>query len=98
VYPQRELTRLGVHKAALRRDIARERTACAVVAARVVKPLEWLDGLLATWRRFSPLAAVLAAPLGWAVARTVFPRLKIAGLLVRWAPLLFGAFRGLSRR
>ena len=98
MYPQRELTRLGLNKAALRRNIARRRVACAAAAARVAKPLEWLDGMLATWRRFSPLAAVLAAPLGWAVARTAFPRLKTAGLLVRWAPLVFGAFRGLSRR
>jgi hypothetical protein len=35
-------------------------------------------------------------PLGVLVTRTVFPRLKILGSLVRWGPLVFGAVRGLS--
>ncbi len=96
MYPDRELTRLAVHKAALRRDIALRRAQCAEAAARVAQPLAWLDRMLAFWRRLPPLAQFAAVPLGFLVTRTVFPRLKILGSLVRWSPLVFGAVRGIS--
>jgi hypothetical protein len=96
MYPDRELTRLAAHKAALRRDIALRRTQCVEAAARVARPLEWLDRMLALWRRLSPLAQFAAVPLGFLVKRTVFPRLKILGLLMRWGPLVFSAVRGIS--
>lgn len=95
MYPQRELTRLAAYKTALRWDIALHRTQCAEAAARVAQPLAWLDRMLACWRRlssFGPLAVVL---LGWVVTRTVFPRRKILGSLLRWAPLVLGLVRGL---
>ncbi len=96
MYPQRELIRLAAHKAVLRRDIARRRSQCAEAAVRVSRPLEWLDRLVAFWRKLSPLAAVAAVPLGLFVSRTFFSRLKILGPLLRWGPLLFNAVRGLG--
>jgi hypothetical protein len=96
MYPQRELTRLAAHKAALRWDIALHRAQCAAAAARVAQPLAWLDRMLAFWRRLSPFALFAAVPLGFLVQRTVFPRSKILGSLMRWGPLLFGAVRGIG--
>ena len=98
MYPQRELTRLAAYKTALRGNIARHRSQCAEAAARVVQPLEWLDRMLAFWRRlssfasFAPLVAVL---LGWVVARTVFRRRKILRSLLRWGLLILGIVRGI---
>ena len=34
--------------------------------------------------------------LGWVVMRTVFPRRKILGSLLRWAPLVLGLVRGIG--
>lgn len=96
MYPQRELIRLAAHKAALRRGIAVHRAQCLAAAARAAQPLEWLDRALAFWRRLSPLALLAAVPLGFLVQRTVAPRLKFLGSLVRWGPLVFGAMRGIS--
>jgi hypothetical protein len=62
----------------------------------MVQPFEWLDRMLALVRRISPLVQFAAMPLGFLAARTVFPRRKIMGSLVRWSPLVFGAVRGLS--
>lgn len=90
MYPERELTRLAAHKATLQRDITLRRAQCADAAARVAQPLEWLDGMLAFWRRLSPLVQFAAVPLGILVQRTVSPRrkilrlLEILRLLVRW--------------
>ena len=96
MYPQNELARLAAHKAALRRNIARRRVQCVEAAACVAQPLEWLDRVLVFWRQISPLALLAAIPLGWVVKRTVSPRLKILGALVRWGPLIAGAVRGIS--
>jgi hypothetical protein len=96
MYPQRELTRLAAHKAVIRRHVARRRTQCAEAAVHVARPLEWLDRVLAFWRRLSPLAAAAAVPLGLLVSRTLFPRLKILGSLARWGPLALSALRGLG--
>jgi hypothetical protein len=95
MYPQRELTRLAAHKVALRRSIALRRTQCAEAAARMARPFEWLDRMLAFVRRISPLMNFAAVPLGFLVTRTIFPRRKILGSLVRWSPVVLGAMRGL---
>jgi hypothetical protein len=97
MYPQRQLNRLGDRKVALRRDIALRRVQCAVAAARVAQPLEWVDRMLAFWRRLSPLAQFAAVPLGLLIQRTLSPRLKILRMLVRWGPLVLGAVRGVAR-
>jgi hypothetical protein len=96
MYPQQELTRLTAYKAALLRDIALDRARCVEAAARVAQPLEWLDKMLALWRRLSPLALFATVPLGFLVQRTVFPRLKTLRTVVRWSPLVFSAIRGIS--
>jgi hypothetical protein len=96
MYPQAELNRLALYKVGLRRDIAYRRRECAAAAARVVRPLEWLDRAVAFLRRLSPLAKFAAVPLGFLVSRSVIPRIKILGPLLRWGPVAFAAVRGVS--
>jgi hypothetical protein len=91
MYPQQELTRLTAYKAALLRDIATHRAHCAKAAGLALQPLALLDRMLALWRKFSPLALFAAMPLGFLVQRTVAPRLRIVGPLLRWGPLIFTA-------
>jgi hypothetical protein len=94
MYPQRELIRLGVHKAALRRRIGRQRIACASAATQVLRPVGWLDTALTLWRRVSPLARFAAIPLGLLLKRSVSPRPRLLGALLRWGPVMLGAVRG----
>jgi hypothetical protein len=96
MYPQPELTRLAADKAVLRRNITLRRLDCVRAATRVTKPLAWLDRMLVIWRQLPPFATFAAVPLGLFVTRTFFPHRKVLGSLVRWAPLVFGAVRGLS--
>jgi len=96
MYPQPELTRLAAYKVTLRRDIAFRRIQCVEAAARVARPFEWLDRMLAFWRRLSPLAQFAAVPLGFAVKRTLFPRARFLGSLLRWGPFAFGAARAIG--
>lgn len=93
MYPGRQLTALAWHKARLRQRIAHRRDACAEAAARIARPLEWLDRALTFWRRLAPLAA---GPLGFLAGRTLFPRRRLLGALVRWGPAVLGAVRGLK--
>jgi hypothetical protein len=97
MYPERELTRLAAAKAVLRSRIGLRRAQCAEAAARVSQPLQWLDRMLALWRRIPPLARFAALPLGMLVQRTAFPRLKLLRWFVRWSPLVFGALRVAGR-
>jgi hypothetical protein len=94
MYPQRELTQLAAHKAALRRNIAVQRTQFAEAAARVAQPLEWFERALAFWRRLAPLAQAAAVPLGLLASRKAWPRRKILGSVLRWGPLVFSIVRG----
>jgi hypothetical protein len=96
MYPQPELTRLAAYKVALRRDIAFRRAECVEAATSVARPFEWFDRMRAFWRRLSPLAQLAAVPLGFAVKRTLFPRAKFLGSLLRWGPLAFGAARAIG--
>jgi hypothetical protein len=95
MYPQPQLNRLAAHKVALQRGIAHRRAQCAEAAVRIAQPIEWLDRMLASVRRISPLVKFAAVPLGFFAVRTVFPRRKILGSLARWSPLVFGAVRGI---
>ncbi len=90
MYPQRELIRLAAHKAALRRDITLRRAQCAEAAAALARPLAWLDRALAFARRLTPVAALVALPLGCLVTRTAVSRVKFLGALS------LGAVRGLG--
>jgi len=98
MYPQRELIRLGVHKAALRRRIGRQRTACAASAARILQPVAWLDRLLIVWRRVAPFAGLAVIPFGLLLKRWATPRPRLLGTLLRWGPLAWRAVRSLQRK
>lgn len=96
MYPDREVSRLAAHKTALRYRIARRRTDCAELAARVVRPVAWLDRARAFWRHLSPYTRLAAVPLGLLITRAVLPRRGILRTLARWGPLALGAARGLG--
>ena len=96
MYPNWELRRLAAHKAAVRRRIAVSRARCIEGAAGAAQPLEWLDRMLALWRKLPPIARFAAVPLGLLATRTIFPRLKFIGSVMRWGPLAFGAVRGIG--
>jgi hypothetical protein len=93
MYPQRQLIVLAERKARLRHLISRRRHECADAVAHIARPLAWLDSALTVWRRLVPFAAV---PLGILAGRTLFPRRRLLGALVRWGPAVFGAVRGLK--
>lgn len=95
MYPQAELVRLAAHKAALQRKITLRRMLCREAAIEAARPLAWLDRMIAFIHQLSPLAKFALVPLGFVVKRAVFPRLKVVGTLVRWGPLILGAFRGI---
>ena len=44
----------------------------------------------------SPFTKFAAVPLGFLIKRTLSPRLKVLGSLVKWGPLVFGAMRGVA--
>lgn len=96
MYPQRELSELGAHKAALQRRIARQRIACVVAASRMLQPVAWLDRMLAHWRRFASFAPLAVVPFALLLKRTVAPRGGMLAKLLSWGPVVFGAVRGLS--
>jgi len=96
MYPHRELSRLAAHKAALRRRIASRRAACGGIATRVLRPVAWLDGLLAFGRGVAPFAGLAAIPLGFLLKRSPAPRPRLLGTLLRWGPWVLGAVRGLT--
>ena len=96
MYPQRELIRLATHKAAMRRNIGRQRAQCTAAAAQVLRPLEWLERMRSFWRRLSPFAHLAAVPLSFLVPLRAHPRLKILGSFLRWGPLVFRAVRAIA--
>ena len=96
MYPDKDLKRLATRKIGVRRRIAIQRAQCEISVARLAQPLEWLDRILATWRRMAPLARFAAVPLTFLLTRSLFSRLKFIGPLVRWAPIVFSAARGIG--
>ena len=44
-------------------------------------------------RRYAAFAPLVAVPMGLLVRRAVWPRLKFAGTLLKWGPLLLGVAR-----
>jgi len=89
---------LAAGKAALRRRIAHYRQQTVQAAALATQPLALLDRAMAHWRQLSPLARIVAVPLGFALHRVIAPRHRLLGALLRWSPLVLGAVRGLTRR
>jgi hypothetical protein len=98
VYSHRELSRLGLHKAALRRRISRQRTECAVAASRLMQPVAWLDRMLLLWHRYAPFAPLAALPIGLLLRRPPTSRTGLLGKVLRWGPVVFGAVRSLHAR
>ncbi|HEY5080030.1 MAG TPA: hypothetical protein VII43_09285 [Opitutaceae bacterium] len=96
MYPQAELRVLAARKAALRHLIQVRRIECAAAVATLSRPLEWIDRALAQWRKLSPVLKLAAVPLALLLKRKVAPRTRILGTLLRWGPLAYGAFRGLT--
>jgi hypothetical protein len=93
MYPQSELNQLAAHKHALRLRIAEQRLTFAAKVASATQPLAWLDRVRAFFARCAPLAPFVAVPLSLAVQRTFFPRLKLLGLALHWAPTAYAALR-----
>jgi hypothetical protein len=96
MYPQSELNRLAIRKTVIRAGISLHRVECVRAIARIAQPVALLDRIMNIWRQLPPIVTVAAVPLGLFVTRKLFPRRKILGSLVRWAPLLFSAVRGIS--
>ena len=97
MYVRWELNRLAAHKARVRERIASRRVESAAAAAGALRPLEWCDRALAWWRRASPLVQCAAVPLAIVARRRIFPRAKLFGSLLGWAPGVFGLIRLLTR-
>jgi len=98
MYPQRELSRLALHKVSLRRKIGLRRASCQRAVERLSRPLDWFDRVVAFAARLAPLTQLAAWPLGLLLQRVVSPRLKFLGPVLRWAPHILGALRGLAAR
>jgi hypothetical protein len=62
----------------------------------MMQPIEWLDRMLAAWRRLSPFARLAAVPLGCAIKQLLFRRSKLLGSLVSWGPLVASVIRGVG--
>lgn len=93
MYPQPELNRLGAHKTALRLKIAQRRAVVSRAALGAVQPLVWVDRLLHWWRQTPPLLRLTVVPLAWALNRTLFPRQRALGRLLRWGPAVLAGLR-----
>ena len=93
MHPQLELNRLDHRKIALRRRIHAGRVRFAEQIERVTRPLGWIDQARTKWSHVSPLAKAAAFPLGLLLKRAFFPKLRLAGILLGWAPLAVGFFR-----
>ncbi len=91
MYPDRELIRLGVHKAALRRRIARSRVQNAAAVARLAQPFAWLERAVAFVRRITANSSSAVVPVGLLVVSARFPRLKILNTLLQWGPFAYRA-------
>jgi hypothetical protein len=92
MYPQRDLNRLGVHKAALLDRIIARRDAAAREAAIAVRPLLVLEKLFGLTRRF----ASLLGPLTLLLAPTVLKRTPRVGALLKWSSIAFTIARGIG--
>jgi hypothetical protein len=94
MYPERELTRLAARKTVLRMRIGLRRVQCAEAAARVARPLEWLDRAREFLARIKPLALLAAVPVGILAGRSSRRSMRMLGSIARWVPIVFDAARG----
>ncbi|HTJ78908.1 MAG TPA: hypothetical protein VL357_07910 [Rariglobus sp.] len=93
MHAQHELNHLALRKRILRRRITVRREECAAQIAVVVRPLGWLDEARAKWNRVSPAAKIAALPLGFLLRQAFFPKARLLGSLLRWAPVAMTFFR-----
>jgi hypothetical protein len=93
MYPTGDLNRLSVRKALVRVRIAEHRWQCVESGAALARPVETVDGLLAKWRRISPFAKIVGAPLLLLLARKVSRRLGPLAMIARAMPLVFQTAR-----
>lgn len=94
MYPDGDLNELAVRKLAIRQRISLRRRECLAAAERIAEPLEKIDRAVAQWRRISPFAKIAAVPAAMLFKKALFPRAKILGSLLRWAPIAVKVFRG----
>ena len=97
MYSTEELNELLMRKARLRAAIEGNRRACVVQAGEVLRPLAWIDRVMAEWRRVAPLAKAAAVPFGWMLWR----KLRLGGAArsaqaLRWLPTLLGLVRAVG--
>ena len=97
MYPQGELTALARGKAGVRQSLARRRARYLEAAAAASEPLAWLDRAYRLWQRLAPFATFAAGPLAGVAARSIFPRFKLLGTLLRWVPGVFSALSAFRR-
>lgn len=96
MYPGGELTELAERKTIVRARIAQRRWECVQASAVLVRPLGWLDRVLDTWRRISPVAKIAGVPLGLALARKLLGGGRLASF-ARFMPLVFQTARAVAR-
>jgi hypothetical protein len=97
MYPAGELTQLSVRKAMVRVRIAEHRWQCVEAGTELARPVEVVDGLLAKWRRISPVAKAIGTPLALlALRQLVFKRLRHIAAIARAMPLIFQTARMVS--
>lgn len=89
MYPTGELDALALRKAAVRLRIAGHRWQCVEAGAELARPLAWADDLWGRWRRISPIAKAVGAPVVLLVVKKLFGRFGQVASIARAVPLIF---------
>jgi hypothetical protein len=95
MYPERELSRLAARKAVLRARIGLRRVECIEAAARVARPLAWLDRAREFLMKIRPIAILAAVPIAILAERSGSRILRTLSPLVRFVPLVLGGARAI---
>jgi hypothetical protein len=100
MYPSGELISLSRRKALLRAKISIGRLECVAMAAEAARPIDWIDRVIAQWRKIAPFAKFAAVPLGLLLQRGLLPgkKLKLFGRVARLLPWILGAAKILKAR
>lgn len=96
MYPNRELSQLALHKAALQRTIGRHRQAFATTVSSVVQPLRWLDRWSSHVRRVAPFVPLALVLLGAFRRRAPTPTPRWTSRILRWGRGLRFGLRALT--
>jgi hypothetical protein len=100
MYPTGELKRLAARRKLLSVRIDARRWQCIEHWTKLSRPLQWLDDLLAKWRRISPLVKIVGTPVILMLVRKLFGRVGQLGRLVSWlrlAPLVLHTARTVAQ-